>query len=201
MNKRTLPFSGYVIDRPTKYEANTAFDKPVCTLFGGACDQTFAAFFMWEKILNDNKFARIIELGTGRGHTSIMFLLYVISRDGEFYTFDDSTVKNDTPLKEYLNLASHATKANIFNPEITRKIKSIINHRGQTILFCDCGDKVHEFRTFAPVMKKGDIIAVHDWGRAIKTEWVNDVIANNKLTWLPESIDYETTLTGVFKKG
>ena len=68
-------------------------------------------------------------------------------------------------------------------------------------MFCDGGDKPHELRTFAPALKKGDIIACHDWGRAIKDEWVADDIKkfNLKEIYREERIKYNT-VTGIFVK-
>ena len=37
----------------------------------------------------------------------------------------------------------------------------------KTFIFCDGGDKALEFNTYAPMLKPGDCIAVHDWGQEI----------------------------------
>ena len=50
----------------------------------------------------------------------------------------------------------------------------LIQKPGITVLFCDGGNKVREFKTFAPHLKKGDIIAVHDWMTEIFPENTQD---------------------------
>ena len=36
--------------------------------------------------------------------------------------------------------------------------------RGTTLIYCDGGDKPKEFAFYAPVIRKGDLIGVHDYG-------------------------------------
>ena len=62
-----------------------------------------------------------------------------------------------------------------------------------TVIFSDCIDKPWEFDTFAPMLKKGDVLAMHDWDRAIKDEWVTATI---KEFW-PFKLLYERERLGL----
>jgi len=83
-----------------------------------------------------------------------------------FYTYDCG----DHPKPK--DIMPHFQRADIF--KIKKQIGKIIQKEGRTIIFCDNGDKPKEFNTFVPYMKKGDVIAVHDWGTEIFIEDVRD---------------------------
>ena len=51
------------------------------------------------------------------------------------------------------------------------------------------------------LFRSGDIIACHDWGRAIKDEWVAEDIKKNKLRELYRQQRIKlNTVTGIFVK-
>lgn len=83
----------------------------------------------------------------------------------------------------------------------SEEICKLIKGKGKSIVFCDGGDKPHELRTFAPALKKGDIIACHDWGRAIKDEWIIEDLKkyNLKEIFRKEKLELNT-VTGIFIK-
>lgn len=51
----------------------------------------------------------------------------------------------------------------------------------KTFLFCDGGNKVEEFNTYAPLIKTGDRIAVHDWDTEIFENQIQDVCDEHSL--------------------
>jgi hypothetical protein len=146
-------------------------------------------------------FKRFIELGTALGNTSVYFKLFCINRKANFITYDFGR-KNQlekTPVQEFVDLKSDYRRLDII--EKSEAIKKIIKRKGRSIVFCDAGDKPHELRTFAPALKNGDIIACHDWGRAIKDEWVADDIKKNNLIEIYQKERLElNTVTGIFIK-
>ena len=199
--KLTTPFSKYPIEKAIKHKKNFAPDTLPCTFLGVPCQQSFNAFFIWEKLLAPLKFARFIELGTALGNTSVYFKIFCINKNAKFYTYDFAKKNKtlNTPIQKFIDLNKNYIIQDIFKN--SESICELIRQEGRTIIFCDGGDKPYELRTFAPALKKGDIIACHDWGRAIKDEWIKKDIKNNNLKELfrKERIELNT-ITGIFIK-
>ena len=181
---RKSPLSGYDIETHMDvWGINDYIDKFKCSMFGRPCQQAYTAFFVWEKLLGPLAFSRFIEVGTGRGNASIFFMLHCMQKDAAFYTFDQipKRAANNSPLKEALNLKGCAIIGDVYGPDISQSLMELCYKPGLTVLFLDGGDKPHEFQLFVPALKKGDIVAIHDWGRCIKTEWVQHVIDHRGL--------------------
>jgi hypothetical protein len=152
-------------------------------MFGRPAQQAYTAFFVWEKLLGPLEFKRFIEVGTGYGNTSIFFMLHCMQKDAAFYTFDKmaNRTTNSSPLKEALDLKGCATVGDVYGPGISQVIMELCGEPGRTVMFLDGGDKPHEFQLFVPALKVGDIVAVHDWGRAIRRPWVEHIIEHRGL--------------------
>jgi len=199
--KLTTPYSKYPVEHAEKHGKNFAPYTLPCTFLGSPCQQSFNAFFIWEKVLAPLKFSRFIELGTALGNTSVYFKMFCVNKGAEFYTYDfaKKNKRTNTLAQKFIKLGRSYIIADIFKE--SKQISKLIKQEGRSIVFCDGGDKPHELRTFAPSLKKGDIIACHDWGRAIKDEWVNKDIKKNNLKELyrQERINLNT-VTGIFVK-
>jgi len=201
--KRT-PISGYTIERHLDvYDMNDYLDKPRCTMFGRPAQQAFSAFFVWEKLLGPLEFKRFIEVGTGYGNASIFFMLHCVQKEANFITCEKmkNRTTDSSPLKKMLLFHENCIVGNVYGPAISQFILEQIAAPGRTVLFLDGGDKPHEFRLFAPALKRGDVVAVHDWGRAIMREWVQDVIDAYDLQEIfgKENVFYKT-LTAMFRR-
>lgn len=176
--KRT-PISGYEIENHTDvWDANDHIDKPRCTMFGRPAQQAYSAFFVWEKLLGPLDFKRFVEVGTGYGNTSTFFMLHCIQKGAMFVTHERMANRstNSSPLKEFLDLNGCCIVGDVYGPSISQGVMELVARPGRTVLFLDGGDKPHEFRLFVPPLKVGDIVAVHDWDRAIKGYMINNVI-------------------------
>jgi cephalosporin hydroxylase len=144
------------------------------TFLGKRMAQTERAITLWEKVLFRVPFSRIIEIGTFHGGFSTYLLLVVLSHGKEFYTFDICNWRDydhSPRIKNILDLDSHFYQKDVF--ENVEFVSNFIKKRGITILFCDGGNKEKEFNTFVPIIKKGDIIAVHDWKTEVLPEHLN----------------------------
>lgn len=199
--KLTTPYSKYQVEESIKHGKNHAPNTLPCTFLGSSCQQSFNAFFIWEKLLSKTNFKRFIELGTALGNTSVYFKLFCINKGAAFRTYDfakKNRIEN-TPVQKLINLGESYHIADVFKE--AQKIKNFIKKPGISIVFCDGGDKPHELRTFAPALKSGDIIACHDWGRAIKDEWIKDDLKKFNLVEIfrEEKIQLNT-VTGIFRK-
>ena len=201
---KKTPMSGYTIDRHADVLGlNERLDKPRCTMFGRPAQQAFSAFFVWEKLLWDLEFARFIEIGTGYGNTSIFFMLHCVQKGANFITCErmPNRTTNSSPLKEMLRFQENCVVGNVYGPGISQFILEQIAAPGRTVLFLDGGDKPHEFELFCPALKRGDIVAVHDWDRAIKRLWVQKTIDQCNLDEIMahENVIYKT-LTAMFQR-
>ena len=125
------------------------------SFLGWRMAQTPGALLFWENLLSKTKFSRIIEFGTMRGGLSYYFSLFCEERGAEFFTFDNA----DFPKPDRV-------RNDFYNEDIFKNINDIrdlIQRDGVTILFCDNGFKRKEIKIFSKFLKKGDILAVHDW--------------------------------------
>ena len=160
--------------------------------------QTPESYDMWEQLIFGQRFQRIIEFGTWDGALSLYFALFCLDKGMQFYTYDRRDYF-DTPLKRIIQFQKFYEKLDIFKN--VEKIGALISQPGQTLLFCDNGNKIREFNIFAPYLKSGDIIAVHDWGWEIKMEdIIGTCIAHNlKVVKIPDN-DPEKTFIEIFKR-
>lgn len=163
-----------------EYNADIGFVR--CSFLGRPMTVSFASLFLFEKLLLEYPFQRIIEFGTWRGTLSLYLLLYSLSENSEFYTYDikkfssyEDEDKKDV-LKESLDFNRHFRQKDIFNN--IEEIKNLIRQTGRSILFCDDGDKKREFNTFVPFLKKGDVVGFHDWTREVQYSDIKETVTN-----------------------
>jgi 23S rRNA U2552 (ribose-2'-O)-methylase RlmE/FtsJ len=128
------------------------FYKNICL----AQTNTIDIFF--KKVILENSFSRIIEIGTNRGGLTL-WLSDNRPEKCDIYSFDitDEYLMID-PQKENINFI----QKNVFS-EASQEIHDLISSEGQTLLLCDGGNKNHEFNVFSESLKSGDIIMCHDF--------------------------------------
>jgi len=176
---RITPLSKRAIECGKPAPENKFFDRPNCTFLGGSSDQPFTAFYTWEKFFSNygQKMKRFIEFGCDQGNTSVYFCLWCINLEADYYGYDkrsQETYRN-TPVKRMIKLGSRMRLGNGY--KLADEIKEIIQSPGRSVIFTDCVDKPWEFKTFAPMLKRGDILVIHDWDRAIFDDWVKKELA------------------------
>ena len=104
----------------------------------------------------ENNPERIIEIGTAYG--GFTYLLTQTFPDAKVYSFDVET--RDGVIALAFDLDFYYFKEDITS---TDALSRLVPKEGQTIVFCDGGNKLKEFNKVAPMLKKGDIILVHDY--------------------------------------
>lgn len=145
--------------------------------------QTVYAIPLWEKLLASIPTpARIIELGTGNGGFSLYLKLVTIRFWIPFYTYDIRPF-TESRVTTALNLTDCFRVRDVMKAE--GEIANIIRHPGRSLLYCDNGNKIAEFKTYANHLKQGDIIGAHDWGTEIKDEDVSNTIQQYGLEHIP----------------
>lgn len=110
--------------------------------------------------------ARIIEIGAGNGGLTVLFALYARINGASLYAYDKTAGKH----ADLLRLLGSAVilKDALEDPVTVEEIRSLVRAEGRTIIFCDAG-KALEFNLYAPSMKEGDIILMHDFSPTHET--------------------------------
>ena len=160
------------------------------TFAGEEIAQRWSDLFIFERTFQEFKPDLIIELGTYLGALTHFFSLH-----GRVWTIDNMK----RIIKEYPNVKY--TISDVFSDSMVEGIKHSIQNHSQILLFCDNGNKIEEFKLYAPLLKKGDIIFVHDWNNEIKMNDIYKTILNENLTpYLHElSEKYNSLLRGWIK--
>ncbi|MBA7495380.1 hypothetical protein ES702_05962 [subsurface metagenome] len=159
------------------------------TFAGVRLQQTWSALFVLEKVLATNRPDLIIELGTGSGGLSHFFSLHA-----KTITFD----KLNNVVKKIPEVVYNI--ADIFELADIAHIDELIKTNGKVFLFCDNGDKKREFVLFVPMLKKGDLVFVHDYGIEIHEKDIKATVSKYKLEPVEDEIcDCAKTLLRGFR--
>ena len=116
-----------------------------------------------DDIMRENpQIEKVVEIGTGGGALSVVLALHAVQRDTQLLTFDIQTRGHKSKVdKVFEKLGVQFVEEDVFD-----NVERIQKHIGDrpTFLFCDGGNKYEEFKTFAPLLPSGSIIAAHDYG-------------------------------------
>ena len=136
-----------------------------CTFLGANCSQSWADFFLWERLLNAHPELRgLVEVGTGEAGFSDYLYIQCQARGIEFATFDRVDMGHRHPRFYQVDVLEH--------PEL------VAGHLARPgLLFCDNGDKPREVALFAPYLHQGDLLVVHDWNTEIRRKHVKPPLA------------------------
>lgn len=104
-------------------------------------------------------FDRIVELGTYNGAMAL-YLSRVARGGSEVISYDINPDLLMLPMDSGVDVRW----GNYFEEGTQGEIRRLVSWtRGRVLLLCDGGYKQDEFRMFAPMMKPGDVIMVHDY--------------------------------------
>jgi hypothetical protein len=158
-------------DGVNEYKTRDIFQHKGNSFCGFKAVQSWTAYYCLTKILNKNpNIFKIIELGTGDGGFSIFLSLLVAPKGGEVLTYDiqePHTAWFNFVTKQ--NLPIDFRCKSVFSLEVQNEIREFIKD-GRVLIFCDNGKKPQEVRTYAPMLKRNDLIMAHDWKYEIKEE-------------------------------
>jgi cephalosporin hydroxylase len=160
----------------TENDSLSAFD-------GNMAQQHHNVYSTFYKLIDDTKPKRILEIGTALGGFT-MFLKKVVDSfnlDTKILTFDISARPWYDDMKQ---MGIDVRVEDIFNDyqDIPNEIKNFIKQDGLTIILCDGGDKIKEFKLLSHFLKKGDIIMAHDY--APNQEYFDNYINGKIWNWL-----------------
>jgi len=162
---------------------------------GAGMSQSYSAIYWQEYFVESNRFEYIVELGSQKGALSTY--LANMAAITESYIFDtyeafpypyEETDGSDIQLRSRYNGTGHWFEKmaeispyinmyyeNVFDKPVFNHIKENME-QFKTYIFCDGGNKLRELHLYARLLKKGDRIAVHDWGIEVKPEQVQPIM-------------------------
>ncbi len=142
------------------------------SMFGVYVQQTWAAMYVYEKILQEHpKVRAIVELGSGNGALSVFFAVWAFQHGMAFATVD----KNTTKTKKLLEVLRAATtgrirhhRADMYEGDYIEVMVRGTRHKDEPMLIlCDGRYKARELMMVAPFVYKDDILIAHDYGREV----------------------------------
>ena len=145
---------------------------------GAGMSQNYFAIPWFEYYFDANGFEYIVEFGSQKGCLStyfanfagitekVFFETYELFPDKDWYSRENEGAGHWFEKLAGLSPHINCYHKDVFSDEVINHVKENISDL-KTFIFCDGGDKVKEFNTYAPLLKSGDSIAVHDWGHEI----------------------------------
>lgn len=119
---------------------------------------------MFARFFKQEEFKNVIEIGTANGGLAVFLQEQAKLHNFNFFTYDILEPTNKS--QQFLSV-KNAILRDVFDPISTKEIKKTIAS-GRTLILCDGGAKAKEVNTFAPMLKEGDFIMAHDYGRDIE---------------------------------
>jgi hypothetical protein len=112
-----------------------------------------------KKIISENNFETILEIGTNRGGLTL-WLNDNKKINSKIYSFE---IYEHIPLFKKTDLDGDLIIGNIFSENIMQIVKNLLLDKKQCLLLCDGGDKNTEFNLFSKFLKPNDVIMLHDY--------------------------------------
>lgn len=102
----------------------------------------------------------IIEIGTNRGGFALW--LYQNKKETtELISLEINPAEIKIPTNHPIH--QHIHIQNALDPQYIIKIKEKIQNTGKTLILCDGGNKIDEFKTYSQILKPQDTIMLHDY--------------------------------------
>jgi hypothetical protein len=139
---------------------------------GRVMQHNYWLYYVIDDILRSNKVKSIVEIGTGSGALTSVFGLWGIIQELRVLSIDNQDVGTYKNVLKYIKVK--LLIADEFLESTKDKILEFVNNE-PTYLYCDGGDKKIEFNTFVPLLPRGSIVSVHDWGNECKLENIIEV--------------------------
>lgn len=129
-----------------------------------------------DQVLTASNFDTIIELGAGRGGVTTLFLVHALRVGGHVYAFDTHHEPGAALYRKLKKLTrSTHHEMDVFSDEAYTLISDYAG-RGRVLLYCDNGNKRREVNTYAPLLKRGDVVMAHDKNQEIFWSEIADTI-------------------------
>ena len=149
-------------------KGHTTYISKIDSKFKLTTQQNPYMFDAFKKLLLETKPSRILEIGTAGGGTTLFIREYLDEiglNNTQIKSFEVKEHKWFEPMRKrgidiiIENIFSKSYRE-IEKPEF---VNDFIQSEGTTIVLCDGGSKINEFKTLAEYLKVGDIIMAHDY--------------------------------------
>jgi cephalosporin hydroxylase len=122
----------------------------------------------FDKLLNELKPKRILEIGTADGGLTFMLRQLLDKNKLNNSIIRTYDILDQVNLKNKKSPNIEVITKSPFNHqysdlEYPDEIKSFIQQEGITLVLCDGGFKINEFKLISPFLKVGDVIMAHDY--------------------------------------
>lgn|SRR5574341_152481 len=108
------------------------------------------------RIINDLDIETFVELGTHVGGLASILLPINKYRSFVYFGIEHQAEIIHSVIREFIYIAD------VFNPETVETVRRVKLNR-KTFIYCDNGDKVREMNLYKSILKRGDVIACHDY--------------------------------------
>lgn len=153
------------IEQNITRKSNLEIDDSLSCFMGHCAQQTHNAYRVFYDFLSEVKPSRILEIGTALGGFTQFLKISVddLKLDTKILTYDiyskdwyPDLIKNGIDLKV----------EDIFHENYTsckQEVLDFIKSEGVTVVLCDGGNKISEFKLLSKSLKIGDYILAHDY--------------------------------------
>ena len=132
---------------------------------GHTAQQSHNAYQVFYDFINEIKPVRILEIGTALG--GFTEFLKIITDELNLNTKVLSYDISERPwYREMIEKGIDVRVENIFSDDwssVKQEVVDFVQQEGTTIVLCDGGWKIGEFKIFSKLIKKGDFILAHDY--------------------------------------
>lgn len=140
-----------------------------CKVFGIPASQWWDDLYLLGRACEvGGPFGAIVEIGTYFGGLSLALALHAAQHEAAFATFDITPRVPHTPLTDQF-VAPGCIFVDVFTTDGQTLVRNALAKAGErpALLVCDGGNKPKEVQLYAPTLKAGDWLAVHDFGSEI----------------------------------
>lgn len=141
----------------------------ISSVFGGLYAQQHQdAYKSFYSLIRNVSPSRILEIGTAKGGLTQFLKLCLddLKLESRIRSYD---VKNRKQYKDMRDMGIDVRVENIFNENFSSCDQGVIQYiqqLGTTIVLCDGGNKIEEFKLLSKYIKSGDIILAHDYAES-----------------------------------
>lgn len=148
----------------TKY-TNLEVDDSLSEFRRGSAQQSHFAYEVFYNFLKEIKPSRVLEIGTAMGGFT-EFLKIVSDEENLNIKLLSYDIAERPWYNQIIEKGIDIRVENIFNEDwtgVNQEVVDFINQEGITIVLCDGGWKIGEFKVLSKLIKKGDFILAHDY--------------------------------------
>jgi cephalosporin hydroxylase len=152
-------------------KSNLEHNDSISSYDGWAAQQNPNAFEVFHNFLNEIRPSRVLEIGTSLGGFT-SFLNYTKNKLNITCDIRSYDIHHKKWYDDMINDGIDVRVENVFNNDYTVVKQDVIDYikqDGITLILCDGGSKIHEFKILSDYMKIGDFIMAHDYSENSET--------------------------------